>query len=130
MSVKWYGNDLRRKIKAVTAFAINETITNTIAHALNNHSGWKYRTGVAEGSISQKEFATPKSLKAVWGSIWTDPERFMYAETHSDSNYVYWLEFKHGSFLRLAADAVYPSLRKNIKKKMLSEKKKGKGSKK
>ena len=120
MSVKWYGNDLRKKIKAVTAFAINETITNTIAHALNNHSGWKYRTGVAEGSISQKEFATPKSLKAVWGSIWTNPE----------SNYVYWLEFKHGSFLRLAADAVYPSLRKNIKKKMLSEKKKGKGSKK
>ncbi len=123
MTVKWYGNDLRKKIKAVTAYAINETVTNTITHALNNHSGWKYDTGVAEGSISQKEFATSKSLKALWGSIWTDPERYKYAETHSESNYVYWLEFKRGSFLRKAADVVYPSLKKNIKKKMLSEKK-------
>jgi len=113
VTVKWYGNDLRKKIKAVTAYAINETVKDTIVHALNNHPEWKYRTGVAEGSIRQKKFATSKSLKALWGSIWP----------HSESNYVYWLEFKHGSFLRKAADVVYPSLKKNIKKKMLSEKK-------
>ena len=107
MTIKWKGDELIKKKNRIVAFAINETVKDTIKEALDNHPEWVYRTGVAENSITQKQFATPKKLIALWGSVWT---------ALGKSNYVWYLEFFHGSFLRKAADKIYPSLAKRIKK--------------
>ena len=108
VTLNWNGDALIRKKNKVTATAINETVTETIKEALDNHPEWQYQTGVAENSINQKQFAKPNKLVALWGSIWT---------ALNESNYVWFLEFNHGSFLRKAADKIYPSLVKRIKKR-------------
>lgn len=107
MTINWKGKELIKKKNKIVAFAINETVKDAIVYALDHHPEWQYDTGVAENSITQKVFATPKSLVALWGSVWT---------SLNFSNYVWFLEFKHGSFLRKAADVIYPTLSKRIKK--------------
>jgi hypothetical protein len=106
MTLNWKGDELIKKKKRVVATAINETMAAAVKQALNNHPEWQYRTGVAETSIQIKEFATPKKHFGLWGSVWT---------ILNQSNYVWFLEFNHGSFLRKAADVIYPSLAKRIK---------------
>ena len=111
MTVNWKGDELKKKLYRATIDAVNETVSLTIRHALDNHPGWLYQTGVAEGSITQKEFAARRGrwITALWGSVWPPGK---------GTNYVWFLEFKHGSFLRSAADAVYPGLTKRIKARM------------
>lgn len=108
MTVNWKGDEVKRKMERATIFAVNETVKDTIVHALNNHPGWQNVTHVAEGSITQKEFAKKKGrwITALWGSVWPPGE---------GTNYVWFLEYKHGSFLRRAASAIYPSLAGRIK---------------
>lgn len=107
MTINWKGDELKKKKDKVVAFAINETVKDSIVYALDHHPEWVYRTGVAENSITQKVFATAKKQVALWGSVWT---------SLNFTNYVWFLEFNHGSFLRKAADITYPSLAKRIKK--------------
>lgn len=107
MTLKWNGDKLKKKMDNAIAHGINETVKEAIVFALNHHPNWQNRTLLAEGSITQKKFATPKKHFALWGSVWTN----------AGTNYVWYLEFKHGPFLRGAADAIYPSLAKRIKKR-------------
>lgn len=107
MTIKWEGDKLKKKLDAIIAFELNETARLAKIHALNHHPNWQYRFGLAEGSIDVKEMATPKKRRVLWGSVWP----------HPFNNYVWYLEFKHGPFLRGAADAIYPSLIKRIKER-------------
>ena len=106
MTLNWKGEELIKKKNRIIGEGINETMAASVKQALNNHPEWQYRTGVAETSIQIKEFATAKKHVGLWGSVWTQLGR---------SNYVWFLEFNHGSFLRKAADIIYPSLSKRIK---------------
>ena len=105
MTINWKGKELKKRVDRAIAKGINETMVEAVKHAIKVHPQWIYRTGLAEGSIDIKEFATIKKLVGLWGSIWP----------HAQGNYVWWLEFKHGSFLRKAADATYKNLTKRIK---------------
>lgn len=111
MSLKWKGDELKKRIKKASAIAINRVIADAIVYALNHHPGWIYRTGVAEGSISQKDFATPELLVGRWGSIWSTARK----KKGNTTNYVWFLEFNHGSFLRNSADVNYKNLTREIK---------------
>jgi|APSaa5957512622_1039677.scaffolds.fasta_scaffold114278_1 hypothetical protein len=106
MTLNWKGNELIKKKNGVVAWAINKTMAEAKKYALNHHPQWQYRSGVAEKSIRIKEMATPKRHVGLWGSVWTILNK---------SNYVWYLEFNHGSFLRNAADVKYPLLSKLIK---------------
>lgn len=108
--INWKGDELKKKIARATIGAVDETISLTIKHALDNHPGWENDTNVAEGSITQKQFATKKGrwITALWGSVWPQ----------GGTNYVWFLEYKRGSFLRSAADAIYPGLTKRIKARL------------
>ncbi len=124
--IKWKGDELKKKIKRAEAWGINRVIADTIRHALNNHPNWQYDTGVAEGSITQKDFATARSRVGRWGSIWSTHAPVGQLRKGRDgktrriglTNYVWDLEFKHGPFMRAAADSVYPTLNKRIKEKL------------
>ena len=107
MTINWMGGELIKKKNKAAARGINQTVTESLEYALNHHPEWVYRTGIAEQSLSQKVFATPRKLVALWGSVWTEL---------GTSNYVWFLEFNHGSFLRKSADVNYKNLIKNIKK--------------
>lgn len=107
MTINWKGNELIKKMNRAEARGINEIVKKAIVYALAHHPEWVYRTGVAENSITQKQFATPRKPVALWGSVWT---------ALGKSNYVWYLEFFHGSFLRKSADVNYPDLAKTIKK--------------
>ncbi len=129
MTVHWKGNEVKRRIKKATAWGINQVVADTIKHALNNHPNWKYDTGVAEGSITQKDFARPSSLVGRWGSLWSSRAPIGQLVRGRDgkekrvgvSNYVWYLELYHGPFLRGAADAVYPSLPKRIRNALIAQ---------
>jgi|APSaa5957512535_1039671.scaffolds.fasta_scaffold311399_2 hypothetical protein len=105
MVVKWNGDKLIKKKNAIIANAINETVVDSIKYALNHHPNWQNRTLLAEGSITQKKFATAKDQSALWGSVWTNP----------GANYVWYLEFNHPPFLRASADVNYKNLPKLIR---------------
>lgn len=105
MTLKWNGDKLKKKMDNAITHAINETVAESIKYALNHHPNWQNRTLLAEGSITQKKFATPQQHFALWGSVWTNP----------GTNYVWYLEFKHQPFLRAAADVEYPGLARRIK---------------
>jgi hypothetical protein len=123
MTLKWNGNKIIKKKNQAVGFAINEVMKNSQVHALNNHPGWRYRTGVAETSIQIKDFATTFKHVGLWGSIWTQQGQRVTDQTTGaestvpETNYVWQLEFNHGSFLRKAANVIYPSLAREIKKK-------------
>ncbi len=101
MALKWFGDQVLKKVQKAAAGGINATMSAASKHAKRNHPGWKNVTGTAEGSIRIVRFAKPQiSPVGLWGSV--------------DVNYVIWLELNRGSFLRNAADAEYLHLRKRI----------------
>lgn len=105
MSLRWNGDDVKRKVERAARIGIDKTMAQAVVHAKRNHPGWKNRTGLAEGSvriIQQAERRGSGQIVGVWGS--------------TGVNYVIWLELKQGSFLRSAGDAVYPKLKENIKR--------------
>ena len=101
--LKWNGPAVIAEVLKATKVGIDKTMADASIHAKQNHPGWKNVTSTAEGSVRPVQFAIQKgaSIVGVWGSV--------------DVNYVIWLELKHGSFLRNAADVVYPQLKQNIK---------------
>ncbi len=102
----WNGEKITRNHKKAFAFGINRMMSDAVVFAINNHPGWQYRTGIAEGSIQTKETAKPSKLFGLWGSVWTTAKKKAAKSTGKshDTNYVWYLEFYHGHFLRNAAD--------------------------
>lgn len=93
----WRGDAVKAKALAAAKAGIDATTSRSVGQAKSNHPGWKNQTGTAEGSV-QMRGAQIQGTRVVgrWGSFSVD--------------YVIWLELKHGSFLRRAADATYPGL--------------------
>ena len=106
MSVKWNGAQVLAKVLLATRVGIDKTMSEASIDAKRNHPGWKNVTGTAEGSIRPVQFAEQKGSKTsgTWGSV--------------DVQYFVWLELKHGSALRNAADKNYPNLKKYIQEAM------------
>ena len=104
MSLKWEGDRLIRKVRSASLKAVNEVMSKAVIQAKRNHPGWRNRTGKAEGSIRIVSFAQPSrgGVAGLWGSV--------------DTNYMIWLEIKHGSALRNAADRTYPMLAETVRK--------------
>ncbi len=114
---EWHGGRVTRRIKQATALGINKVMAESVVFALNNHPGWQYRTGIAEGSIDIKAFATEKKLFGLWGSVWTTAKKVAKKKSTKlyDTNYVWYLEFYRGHFLRRAADEETPKLGKHVR---------------
>jgi hypothetical protein len=108
MTVKWNGDKLIRKKNAAIVNGLNFIAKESKIWALGHHPNWQNRTLLAEGSIDVKEFATLKSHKVLWGSVWTN----------QGANYVWYLEFNHPPFLRAAGDKTYKGLPAAIKRYM------------
>jgi len=102
----WNGDRILAKTRMASKAAINETMADSVIHAKRHHPGWQNRTGTAEGSVRIITMAKGEGRKVYgeWGSMGV--------------NYVIWLELKHGSFLRNAADHLYPYLGKSVEKWM------------
>ena len=103
MSLKWLGEDVKKKYMAAAVRGVDRTMSECVVAAKRSHPGWINQTGFAEGSISVVKFAEQEGniVRGLWGS--------------ASCNYMIWLELKHGSALRAAADAIYPRLRDHIR---------------
>lgn len=104
MSLKWAGEDHKKRLVKAAKKGINRTLKEAATHAKANHPGWSNRSGKAEQSIKVLKSAGVDSKKIVsglWGSTGVYYMRF--------------LEHEHGSALRTAGDDVYKRLKKNIK---------------
>lgn len=99
----WRGDELKRRAQAAAEKGIDKTMSEASIEAKQNHPGWKNVTGTAEGSVRPVRFAETRAGKTsgIWGS--------------QDVNYMIWLELKHGSALRAAADRIYPRLAGHIR---------------
>ncbi len=106
MRLDWRGDQVRAKIQQATTRGIDKTMAQCVGQAKQNHPGWKNRTGTAEGSVRIIQFAEQRGSRIAgrWGSMGVE--------------YVLRLELRHGSFLRTAADVVYPRLPGHIKEAM------------
>lgn len=95
---KWNGPELVGKAGIAAKRAINQVMAKAVERAKNNHPGWNYITGLAEGSVRILDFAQIHSGVAfgTWGS--------------KNVSYVIGLELYYGSFLRSAADIEYKRL--------------------
>lgn len=103
MSVKWYGDRVKRKYEKAQEMGVDWTMLAAVRHAKHNHP-WQNRTGTLQASIEIQEGAryNPQDGAAVgrWGT---------------GIKYAVPLEFGGFPFIRPAADAEYPNLLKNVK---------------
>jgi hypothetical protein len=92
-------------MEKVSVDSINETMADAVSHARANHPGWKNISGDAERSIRiiEKARAKPRAVIGRWGS--------------KGIPYMAKLEFRKGRALIRAADAVYESLRGQIRRR-------------
>jgi hypothetical protein len=104
--IEWNGEHIKHKITHAAELGINETMSECVGHAKSNHDGWRNRTGDAERSVRIISVAEPMGdeVEGTWGSVGVD--------------YVWYLEYLHGSFLRDAAANMYPTLPIRIKRFM------------
>lgn len=111
--------EVRRKWERRIPHGIDKTMSDAVIYAKSNHPGWKNVTATAEGSVRVGEFAhrDGRGFVGRWGSVGgtvtiaSGPDAGIVTD-----NYVIWLELKHGSFLRGAAEVTYPSLARNIRR--------------
>ena len=103
--MNWQGDKVKKKMLMASLYAINKVMAECVIYAKSNHPGWKNITGAAEGSVRITQFAIQEGGAVVgkWGSTGLE--------------YPLWLELKHGSFLRNAADNNYKNLAAYIKNK-------------
>lgn len=104
--LNWKGQALTAKILRASAAGVNETLADAVAQAKNDHPGWNNISTTAEGSVRIVEPARASAgvIEGKWGSVGVE--------------YVWYLEFNHGSFLRNAADATYPTLKQRILRRL------------
>ena len=102
MSLKWNGPEIQKRVMDAAKRGVDKTMSLAAISAKQGHPGWKNITGTAEGSIRIVAFTQEdgKNVRGTWGS--------------ADVDYMIWLELKHGSALRSAADKEYPRLRDHI----------------
>ena len=102
-SLNWNGDAVKAKVIAAAIKGVDKTMAEAVVDAKRNHPGWQNRTGTAEGSINVVAFAQEDGphVRGTWGS--------------ADVNYMIFLELKHGSALRGAADRNYPKLKDHIR---------------
>lgn len=102
----WKGAQVVRRVQAAAVAGVNETLGECVSEAKANHPGWVNRTTNAEGSIRVVQFAALAGAQIVgrWGS--------------EGVAYMVYLEYLHGSALRSAADALYPTLATRIKRRI------------
>ncbi len=100
--VNWKGPEVARRLAAASERAVDDTMAACTIDAKNSHPGWRNRTGNAEGSIRITDPAKRDRRGVVgrWGSLGVI--------------YMFMLEIKKGSALRMAAQANYPSLQGRI----------------
>jgi hypothetical protein len=103
----WRGPQIAAKIAAASRFGIDKTTSEAVLYAKQNHT-WQNVTGTLEGSIQMRgaEPGATGRMEGRWGSFTV--------------NYALWLEIgtEHmpaRPYLRPAADANYPSLRRHIR---------------
>ena len=103
IKISWRGDDLARKLQTAARWGIDKTMSECVTEAKDNHPGWIYRSGLAEGSIRIVEEATTFDRRTVgkWGSTGVD--------------YMKKLEYDYGSALRNATVKLYPGLPTHIK---------------
>ena len=106
MSLDWRGDIVLGHVLRAAERGVNKTMAKCVMQAKQNHPGWQNRTVTAEGSVRIINYAETKTARTfgTWGSLGVE--------------YVYGLEIYHGSFLRRAADVVYPSLTSAIKESL------------
>lgn len=105
-NVEWFGDRIKQKILNASVQGVNAVMAACVLEAKHNHPGWRNITGTAEGSVKIIEFAKQQAdhVEGQWGSMGV--------------NYLIWLEYKYGSFLRNAADKLYSTLTGKIKEAM------------
>ncbi len=106
MSLNWRGDEVVRNVRKATKWGIDKTMSEVVIHAKRNHPGWKNITANAEGSVRiiRPAHDGGGAIIGIWGSVGV--------------LYVIYLEFKSGSFLRTAGDAIYPRLLGHIRSKL------------
>lgn len=94
----WYGDAMKRRVSRAAKAGIDDTTAAAAIYAKGNHPGWRNQTGTAEGSIRNEaaEHVGLNRIRGRFGSWAVD--------------YMIWLELKHGSALRNAADVEFPTL--------------------
>ena len=98
----WRGAQVRARLYRAAVAGVDDTTAATAIQAKGNHPGWQNRTGTAEGSIrSEPARQQGNRVRGRVGSF--------------DVDYFIWLELKHGSALRNAADLVFPTLPSRIR---------------
>ena len=99
----WNGEAIKQKMLDAAKWAVDKTMADCVIGSKQSHPGWNNITGTAEGSIRIVAFAQEDGnvVRGIWGS--------------ADVDYMIWLELKHGSALRMAADANYPKLNAHIR---------------
>lgn len=98
----WFGDRVRQRVMDAVTVGVNDTTAAAAIEAKSNHPGWQNRTGTAEGSIRQEAAQVDGSIvRGRFGSF--------------DVAYMIWLELKHGSALRRAADVEFPALGDRIR---------------
>lgn len=103
MSDGWHGDQVLARLHAAQQLAIDEIMAACVIYAKQHHPGWKNISGFAEGSIRILATAQPDpagGYSGQWGS--------------AECDYMVWLELKHGSALRNAADILYPQLEARV----------------
>lgn len=107
MSLKWYGEAIKAKLRAAQIEGVNATMARCVVHAKNNHE-WQNRTGVLEGSIGIADYAHEQGTAVVgrWGS--QDVDYAIYQELGTQLT-------RARPYLRPAADVHYPGLAAAIK---------------
>lgn len=106
LRITWRGEAVKHATTEAVKKGIDDTMAAATLDAKRNHPGWRNRTGTAEGSVRLITPARehPGYVAGVWGS--------------QGVGYVIWLELRHGSFLRNAADQEYPTLASRIRQHM------------
>lgn len=69
MTLRWQGEEVKRRMRAAQRQGINETMAASVIHAKRNHT-WRNRTGTLEGSIAIVSSArdTTTGAEGRWGS--------------------------------------------------------------
>ena len=113
MGLKWRGNEVLKKAEQAAMIGVNKTMADCVIQAKSNHP-FQNRTSTLEGSVRIVEIAkkTLNAIIGVWGSV--DVEYAIHIELGTR------FHTRSYSFLRPAADVVYPRLARNIREAFAS----------
>ena len=108
MTLTWQGDKLKRKMESAEIKGVNATMAACAVHAKRHHP-WVNRFGFLERSIGIVEHAKDdgRGVRGLWGS--QDIVYAIFQELGTK-------RMMARPYLRPAADAIYPSLARRIKR--------------